>query len=104
MNHLARNTDPETSHIAAANIKPHLGAQQRMVLSYVLRFPSLTSAELAKEYAREHGGIWEQYRNRFSRRLKELPGIEQGDKRVCGVCGNQSVTWRMTEQQQELFA
>lgn len=96
----ARNTDPATSHKAAARIKSSgaLGEQQRAVLDLVQRYPGHTSAELAMHLAIERGqgaGGWAVLRPMVARRLPELVPVHvrKGEARVCDVCGSESVTW-----------
>lgn len=93
----ARVSDPETSHKAAAKVKTsgQLGRQQHEVLAYVQRFPGHTSAELAQRMADERGGVWQEYRPMFGRRLAELAvlHVRKGEPRLCPVCESKSVTW-----------
>lgn len=96
----ARNSDPVTSHKAAARVKAsgQLGKQQQLVLSYVQQFPGCTSAELSRHMAEardDNADLWPKYRPMFGRRLSELnPGhIRRGEERKCLVCLSDSYTW-----------
>jgi hypothetical protein len=95
----ARNTDPATSHKAAATIKASgaLGKQQRAVLELVRLWPGHTSAEIAVLYAQQQGDStrWREVRPLVARRLPELVPvyIRKGAARICDFCGSPSVTW-----------
>jgi len=94
----ARNTDPVTSHIAAARAREFVQSQRKDVLDYVNCFWGLTSAELAWEYAgRRHDAPdrWKEFRPMFARRLPEMVPryIRRGDIRVCDQCQSPCVTW-----------
>lgn len=96
----SRNTDPATSHRAAARIKSSgaLGHQQRLVLDYVRQYPGRTSAELAWRVARDRdgdGALWPAYRPMLGRRLPELvpAHVRKGESRVCSVTDADSLTW-----------
>lgn len=93
----ARNSDPETSHLAAERIKATgaLGKQQRVVLDLVREFPGCTSAELAKFHACQTGADFGQWRFRVARRLPELAPvhIRRGKPRECRVNGTPAGTW-----------
>lgn len=94
---IARNTDPESSHIAAKDIKDS-GRQmmQQIECLYLVReFPGLTSRELAEKKGAD--------RYMFSRRLPELERngmVERARNpdgsfllRVCNVGGKKSCVW-----------
>lgn len=96
----ARNSDPTTSHTAAARIKASgaLGRQQALVRAYVEQFPGHTSAELARQMATSRGdgpGGWAIYRPMLGRRLPELVPVHarKGEARICDVTGAESLTW-----------
>jgi hypothetical protein len=93
----ARNTDPESSHVAAAKIKSSgaLSRQQQIALEMVTRFPGHTSAELADIYAKEHGQYFSEWRIRFARRLPELAGVQvrKGGSRMCRKQRSLAITW-----------
>lgn len=85
----ARNTDPETSHIAAeaitkSGVRAH---QQRQVLAALREWPGCTSAELAQRASMDRYAV--------ARRLPELvPTFAvQGGARRCHVSGRPAVTW-----------
>lgn len=84
----ARNTDPETSHEAAAAIAASgdLGRQQAVVLEAVKRWPGLTSLELASRLRLD--------RYQVARRLPELERAGQVSKGPARRVGKRSgVTW-----------
>lgn len=96
----ARNSDPETSHLAAERIKATglLGVQQAVVLELVRRHPGHTSAELAMHYATDAGepaSNWRIHRPMIARRLPELAGphIRRGKPRECRINGTPAGTW-----------
>ncbi len=95
----ARETDPTTSHQAAAAIKASgaLGEQQRDAVQIVRLFPGRTTSELAKLKVDELGaeGSWEKWRHIFGRRLSDLKNVhvEARAPRRCAVTGRQAATW-----------
>ena len=86
---LARNTDPRTSHMAAADAEADSAPDQRKAcLDQVRRTPGRTAAEIAKLCGLE--------RHVPSRRLPELrtaKEVENRDERACEVTGRRSLTW-----------
>ena len=88
---IARNTDPVTSHQAAAELTQSgtRAAQQHAVLEAVKKFPLRTSAEIA-----EAAGI---DRYAAARRLPELRNsglVRNGtESRRCGVTGKRAMVW-----------
>lgn len=85
--HLARATDPATSHEAAASID--LGALQRAALEAVRASEGRTATELA--IANGHGDP-----RVFNRRLGELEKggyVIRGKARRCSVTGRSAATW-----------
>lgn len=93
----ARNSDPETSHEAAARIKASgaLNRQQQLVSDAVRVHKGFTSGELAKAHAKQYGGTWQQHRPMFGRRLKELEPfhVKRGPARMCLVTKTKCITW-----------
>lgn len=93
----AANADPETSHLAAEQIKASgaLGKQQQRVLDAVRCYPGRTSAELASLIAAERKDDYSTWRTRTGRRLPELRGvhIRMGESRVCQATKRECVTW-----------
>ena len=95
----SKNIDPETSHMAEANItksgKRETHAQ--MVLKILKKYPGSTSAELSRHYTEIHP-----YKSEgiFTRRLADLKNkghAKQGvDPVKCSVRGTMCVTWYAT--------
>lgn len=87
----ARNTDPETSHLAADDLKAsgRLAAQQQLILTAVQRYPGRTSRELAAEINAD--------RHMVARRLPELEPVHvtKGAARPCTQSETRrpAVTW-----------
>ena len=86
----ARNTDPETSHLAAkdAEASGSAGNQRAACLRAVRSEPGLTAAEIASRAGFE--------RHVPSRRLPELREdgtVRNGEERVCRVQGTLCLTW-----------
>ena len=108
--HIARRTDPETSHKAAREHKAS-GAwaqQQAAVFAWVRQYPNHTSQELGEICAKakgpdDKGGSLDSYD--FARRCAELAATEDYKKRpvtpllkrngtkVCSVTGNSATAW-----------
>ena len=87
---LARATDPDTSHLAAAAVERcgHASAQRNTCLAHVRKLPGQTAAEIAAVSGME--------RHAPSRRLPELRDsglVANGEVRICSVTGNRSLTW-----------
>ena len=87
----ARNTDPDTSHIAARKItRKGLQGQQADVLCLLKLHPHCTAAELAEA----PGSKADCYQ--FNRRLPELvkAGLaRRGNARKCRIRGSLCTTW-----------
>jgi len=86
----ARTTDPQSSHLAAADVEKTGTArtQRQVCLQEVIQNPGQTSAEIAA------GLDLERYTP--SRRLPELRDaglVFNGPDRVCKVRGRISLTW-----------
>ena len=86
----ARNTDPATSHEAAAQVERSGSAEVDRVraLQAVHQWPGSTSAELADRIGMD--------RHAIARRLPELREagkVENGDKRACCIKGTAQMTW-----------
>lgn len=89
MTHLARTSDPTTSHLAAAAILPELGRIQRLAAAAVCENPGLTSSELSKAMEIQDPRI-------LNRRLGEVEKagmVVRGLARACRVSGRQAATW-----------
>lgn len=91
---IARNTDPETSHLAAAYMN-HTGKRDRQadkVLYVVKRYPNRTTQELAK--------LCNLGRDALSRRLPELATarkVIKGEARRCRVTERPAQPWLPTK-------
>lgn len=86
---IARATDPETSHQAAAEITDRLDGLRRWAADCVARSPGLTRGELARLYC---GGD----PHTIARRLTEcdrLGTVRRGPVRRCSVTGRRAATW-----------
>lgn len=85
----ARNTDPETSHLAEQHINETgiRERQQRAAYAVVCNHPGHTSAELAKYCDLDS--------YQLARRLPELRPVHvrTGSKRKCTVTGRWAQTW-----------
>lgn len=90
---VARRTDPETSHAAAARIKPIAGTDRERVLRAHARCPEgLSDYELAD--------ILERQQNSVGKRRTELRDaglIEATDMRRLAPSGSKAIVWRITE-------
>lgn len=89
---VAATGDPQTSHIAARQVKLLRKVQAQQVYAAVVRYPGRTSAELsALIYVDRHIP---------GRRLSELADprngglIVRGESRVCRITGRLALTWR----------
>lgn len=84
-----RDSDPHTSHEAAARVARELGERQRATLEAVRAHPGLTRGELAAA-----DGLHDPHTH--ARRLTELDRlgkVRRGDRRVCRVTGFGAATW-----------
>ena len=85
---LSRQSDPETSRLAAAKAAAASACQREACRMFVRAVPGLTAAEIAVKIGLE--------RHVPSRRLPELRAageIMTGESRICAVTGNMSLTW-----------
>ena len=87
----ARNTDPETSHQAAAQVERSGKAAMRrsMLASYVKEHPGLTNGEIADALPE----IGYQETTRRMGEVEKLGLIRRGEPRVCSVHGTKQATW-----------
>ena len=92
----ARNTDPETSHEAAASVK-HVRDSQRAVLAVLRATEGLTDIEIAQRYIRLSKNLPKQSPSGLRTRRKELVerGLveDSGDKRKL-PSGRNAIVWR----------
>lgn len=83
----ARTTDPESSHIAGAEVEQSgiAEAQRSIVLAAVKLRQGLTSKELASQAGLD--------RYMVARRLSEIKSVKKGDMRICSISKRLCVTW-----------
>ena len=95
----ARESDANSSHLAAEALLPDLPRQQREVLAAVRRWPSLTSTELAYRMAHAKGCHWAELKPMVWKRLSDLYPIYviKGDPRHCQRTGRLAATWFLVE-------
>lgn len=87
--HLARASDPETSHEAAQAIVASVGELQRWAAECVAKSPGKTARELAAIYCPQDP-------KRIDRRLGEcekLGMVRRGEVRKCNRSGRSAATW-----------
>lgn len=91
---LARNSDPETSHIAAATVEASGAAQNQrdLALSAVQESPGRTATELEAYYGLD--------RYMLSRRLPELR--DEGAVQQCAICSMGRLTCRICEKRHDV--
>lgn len=91
---LARATDPESSHEAAASMAASgaAKAQAEMVCDLVWMAPGSTADELAELSKKVHGADALD-RVRVGKRLPHIQGIAAGEIRKCRVTGRKCQTW-----------
>ncbi len=93
---IARNSDPETSHVAAEDIKPSLGKLKRAMLdSAKLAIGPKTARELAEESRRrvDKNTDVESFRKRARELARDGLLVECG-VRCCSVTGKPAQTFR----------
>jgi len=101
---IARASDPETSHDAAAEMLPKLGKLEARLLSAFKRWPK-TAREAADDAARlfnclsgEHTET-ESYRKRYTGLLKSGRIVADGVK-TCRVSGKTVTAYRIKDREQ----
>ena len=98
---IARDSDPETSHDAAAEIKPKLGKlEERMYAGFVQESPC-TANEAAEATAQGYHFVdphtnAETYRKRYDALLKKQRIVADGKKR-CRISGKMATVYRIKE-------
>lgn len=92
---LARKTDPQTSHEAAAHIRRKATAVQRAFLAALLDEPQ-TAIEAAMTAARTHGGLVETYRKR-GHEVVRMGFAEIRSTRVCRITGQRASVFEITD-------
>ena len=92
---VARATDPQTSHDAAASVD--LGRLQSLALD-LLRVSDepLTASEVGMRCMRTHGGMSESYRKRCGE-LVAKGLVRECDPRECSVTHKQATTYEVKE-------
>lgn len=94
---LARNSDPETSHIAAEAIKQKLGTLQKGMLDAIRDANSKgvepTSEEAARIACLANGGSKDSYRKRVGE-LERMGYIVHTGKKRCPVTRHQARTFK----------
>jgi DNA-binding transcriptional ArsR family regulator len=87
----ARNTDPVTSHIAAATVERTgvASTQRAQILHYVAHHPDLTASEIA-----EGLGIERIIPGKRLPELRDAGYLVNGAERTCRVRGTKCMTWR----------
>ena len=89
MKTLARNTDPESSHLAAEymDASGKRSTNQKTILEYIGRNHGMTAAEIGAGT-----GLGQ---HEASRRLSEMAGrdVMRGGIRKCSIKGTKMLTW-----------
>jgi predicted transcriptional regulator len=86
----SRKTDPETSHMAEAEVTDSGGRdkQCQQVLEAIRLDPGSTAVELGHRFGIDRYAV--------SRRTSDLESrglVEKGERRACRINGSQMVTW-----------
>lgn len=91
LHQMARNTDPSSSHDAAAELAAsgQLYVQRAVVLRALIATPGSTSAELAADHNLD--------RYMVARRLPELLAACRGEIRTCRQSRRSAMTWWLRE-------
>jgi predicted transcriptional regulator len=96
---LARNTDPVTSHQAAADTARHVRADRRHVLEIHADHPAgLTDFELAAICDRQQTSV-----GKRRGELRDAGLIEQTESRRAAPSGSLAIVWRITPAGRELL-
>lgn len=98
---IVRDADPETSHAAAADIKPKLSVLESRMESVWRQNGPLTANEAAEiavltEYTQSLGANAETLRKRYTGLLKKSRIVADGKKR-CNITGKLATVYRITE-------
>ena len=102
---IARDSDPETSHDAAAEMQPKLGKLEARLLSAFKRWPK-TAREAADDAARLFNCLTgvgkntetESYRKRYTGLLKRGQIVTDGTK-VCRISGKTVTAYRIKDKE-----
>ena len=98
---IARDTDPETSHDAAAEMRPTLSALESRMADVWRQNGPLTANEAADiaaltEYTLPLGANAETYRKRYDGLLKKCRIVADG-KKQCRISGKMATVYRIKD-------
>ena len=98
---IARASDPETSHDAAAEMLPKLGLLEQRFLNVMRSEGPMTANETAEIAERWYRGTppqatCETFRKRYTGLLKKCRIVADGKKR-CRISGKLATVYRLTE-------
>ncbi len=98
---IARDTDPDTSHDAAAEMRPKLSALESRMADVWRQNGPLTANEAADiaaltEYTLPLGANAETYRKRYDALLKKCRIVADG-KKQCRISGKMATVYKRTE-------
>lgn len=89
----ARDTDPDTSHMAAAECAKTLGRAQVAMMEVFDSLLAYTAQEAAARCVENHGGMAETYRKRVGE-LEAEKLIENCGIHMCRVTGKRATKYR----------
>ena len=92
----ARNTDPDTSHMAAESIQATIGARMTEVLAFIRRHPHKTARELEHLATGEITPV-----DTVHKRISDLASkglIRSTSRRSCSITGRQAHVWVPTQE------
>lgn len=89
----ARDTDPDTSHQAAAECSKTLGKAQEAMMEVFASLLAYTAQEAAARCVERHGGMAETYRKRVGE-LEAGKLIENCGSHMCRVTGKRATKYR----------
>lgn len=101
---IARQTDPDTSKIAAASYsESKLGEDEQTIFNLVSRAPGHTAGEYSRILKNEEGVDWYRAARMTTKRISGLLTKEKivvGETRKCGKTGNRARTYYVKGSQQ----
>lgn len=109
---IARTSDPETSHQAAAQVAPKLSKRRRQVLYLVRMFSGRTSGEISVLMYQKHGKhgggnlpirVAVETPHKRLPELAELGLVRRGRARLCRDSGCNAITWWITDKGREIL-